>query len=344
MRANTLSWDQAETVTRAPSHLGKTPLEHYRFKGRRSQHEIFFKLERFNTYGSIKDRVAWVLVDEARRSGALAQGGAVIDASSGNYGCALANIGRELGIAVSVVASPNITAYNRDAISEVGGTLHIAITKAGESAHDARFRIARELAEEQGAVFLDQYHNPANSKAHRDWTAPESLNGINADMVFVCSSSGGTARGVSEYLHVAQPDARLKIVDSVGSSAVLIPDAEDEKPSIPGFGASKPSWFLPLATAHDVIRVSDDSARTAFLSLRDDGRLPIGLSSSAQVLAALAALDDEPAGRTAVCICPDGSEKYQTEMAGFAPDVDADPGRGQVRDRMNDFLDRLVRP
>ena len=187
-----------KAIADCPFRIGRTPLTPYSVKLGDKVHELLVKEERFNEFGSVKDRVAWYVL--ARTLEKTGPARSVIDASSGNYGYALACICKRLGIEATIVSSPSISAYNAAGIRDAGARLIIAEAQPGESSNAARMRVAGEISEKEGQVFLDQYANPLNPESHQAWTAPEVFDEGPFDACFVTSSSGGTARGFSDYL------------------------------------------------------------------------------------------------------------------------------------------------
>ncbi|MEZ5946624.1 MAG: pyridoxal-phosphate dependent enzyme [Hyphomonas sp.] len=205
--------------TDCPFRIGKTPLTRYELVLNGLRHELLVKEERCNEFGSVKDRVAWhVLSQTLKKTGPVK---AVVDASSGNYGYALASICQRLGIAATIVSSPSISGYNAAGIERAGARLIIAEGEPGESSNAARVRVAGEIAEAEDLVFLDQYSNPLNPAAHETWTAPEVFAEGPFDACFVTSSSGGTARGFSDYLKAHPGLAKLYLVEPAASGAFL---------------------------------------------------------------------------------------------------------------------------
>lgn len=306
----------------SPFRIGKTPLTSYRIMLGGQPHELLVKEERLNEFGSVKDRVAWyVLSKTMEKTGPLE---AVIDASSGNYGNALACICSRLGIAATIVSSASISAHNAAEIEGSGARLVIAEPRPGETANAARMRVAGEIAAKEDLTFLDQYANPLNPDSHRYWTAPEVFAEGPFDACFVTASSGGTARGFSDYLKAEGSRTRLYLVEPAASCAFLDGDAPaGTKLKIPAFGSLRRSSFAGIVPDPDMIRMDEASALAAFALLHERDLSKVGLSSVGVMLGAIDWLSQQAAPSRAVCICADGDERYLDEFeTRYVPSVD----------------------
>lgn len=298
-----------------PFDIGNTPLTPFSITLNGIEHELLVKEERCNAFGSVKDRVAWYILSETMRQ--VGNVGAVVDASSGNYGYALACICQKMGIEATIVSSPSISAYNAAGIERAGARLVIAEPAPGECANTARMRVAGEISAEGGQTFLNQYANFMNPASHEHWTAPEVFAEGPFDACFVTSSSGGTARGFTDYLqaHPTQT-ARLILVEPGASSAFVEPGAEaaGAKLKVPGYGSQRRSTFAEVAAAPEMRRVGEAAVLAGFLLLQERGLLQIGLSSAGVLMGAVGWLAEQTSPKRAVCICADGDERYMEEM------------------------------
>lgn len=274
-----LQWPDTPEMLAPPLAIGNTPWLGLEVTLNGIRHEIQLKEEYRNAFGSIKDRVAWKLLADAIAAGSLEPAGRVIDASSGNYGIALARLGGMYGVDVEIVVSEGIPATTVARIRDAGATLHIARRRGGETLHAARIALAGELAERGGALFLDQYNNPGNPACHRDWTAPEIFVQAGLDALFVSASSGGTAAGVSCYLSGRATNCRLVVVDSRASD--ILSDAERPEAGllVPGMGSKRRTRFLPIAGSYSLLRIWDHQALACYCLLREGEGLSLGLSS-----------------------------------------------------------------
>jgi cysteine synthase len=234
-------------VASCPFKIGHTPLTAYEVKIGNLTHELLVKEERCNEFGSVKDRVAWYILSKTIEK--IGPVKSVVDASSGNYGNALACICQRLGIGATIVSSASISAHNAAQIKAAGARLVIAEPKPGETANAARMRLAGEIAAQDGSVFLDQYSNPLNPASHQNWTAPELFADGPFDAVFMTSSSGGTSRGFADYLKAYPGKTQLCLVEPESSCAFLdSPSGCTDKLKIPAFGSQRRSSFYRSRT------------------------------------------------------------------------------------------------
>ena len=300
-------------VADCPFKIGHTPLTSYRIRLGAHTHELLVKEEHYNEFGSVKDRVAWyILAKTIEKTGPVK---AVVDASSGNYGNALACICERMGIGATIVSSASISAHNAAQIEGSGARLVIAEPKPGETANAARMRVAGEIGQQDGSVFLDQYSNPLNPAAHQNWTAPEVFADGPFDAVFMTSSSGGTSRGFADYLKAHPARTQLCLVEPESSNAFLdSPSGSTEKLKIPAFGSQRRSSFAGMKPEPAMIRMDEASALAAFTLLHEHELSKVGLSSVGVMLGAIEWLSRQDKPSRVVCICADGDERYLDEI------------------------------
>ncbi|ABI77211.1 pyridoxal-phosphate-dependent enzyme [Hyphomonas neptunium ATCC 15444] len=310
-------------MTDCPFGIGNTPLTPFSITLNGIRHELLLKEERCNAFGSVKDRVAWYILSQT-----IAEKGpveAVVDASSGNYGYALASICQEMGIAATIVSSSSISAFNAEGIKRAGARLVIAEPAPGECSNAARMRVAGEISAAEGQTFLNQYANFMNPASHEHWTAPEVFADGPFDACFVTSSSGGTARGFSDYLKAERNGTQLVLVEPEASSAFLAPACESGKLKVPGYGSQRRSSFAGMRPDPGMLRVDEASVLAAFTLLEARGLTHIGLSSVGVVVGALEWLSRQSERRRVVCVCADGDERYLDEIdSRYIPSVGAD--------------------
>jgi cysteine synthase len=274
---------------------------------------IWLKLESAGAWGSIKDRTALALA--ASVAPQLDNPDAtVIESTSGNLGTALAEITQRLGRRFIAVVDPNLSPTLAARMRESGAQLDfVTRTDPQGSFLGARLDRVRELLGSiPGAVWTDQYHNPANPGAHYRSTAPELLRQVpGADAIFVAVSTGGTLAGISLYMRSHAPRARMIAVDVPGSRVFAEPTA---RRLLTGIGASLRSSFLTAGSADDVLLVEDAAAIAVCHQLRAATGICIGGSSGAALAACLRYVVANPGITTPVCVCPDGGASYAATL------------------------------
>lgn len=300
-------------VASCPFKIGHTPLTAYQVRIGDLTHELLVKEERCNEFGSVKDRVAWYILSKTIEK--IGPVKSVVDASSGNYGNALACICQRLGIGATIVSSASISAHNAAQIKGAGARLVIAEPKPGETSNAARMRVAGEIAEKDGSVFLDQYSNPLNPAAHQNWTAPELFAAGPFDAVFMTSSSGGTSRGFADYKKAHPGPIQLCLVEPESSCAFLdSPSGCTDKLKIPAFGSQRRSSFAGMKPDPGMIRMDEAATLAAFTLLHEHQLSKVGLSSVGVILGALDWLSRQDTPSRVACICADGDERYLDEI------------------------------
>lgn len=291
--------------------VGKTPLveltnieKDLGLKGR-----IFAKVESHNPGGSIKDRVALAMIEDAESSGVLAPGGTIIEPTSGNTGIGLSWIGRLKGYNVIIVMPDTMSVERRNLMRAYGADLHLT---PGASGMNGSIALAEELRDLiPGSVILGQFDNPANPKIHEETTAPEIYNDLEGevDILVAGVGTGGTVSGTGRGLKRMKKDVNVVAVEPA-SSAVLS-GGEPGKHKIQGIGAG----FIPknydAGVVDEVITVEDDAAIDTMHLLAQKESILAGISSGAALSAAIRlAKLDENAGKNIVVILPDSGERY----------------------------------
>ena len=191
--------------------IGGTPLVELQHCSPRQEVRLFAKLEGHNPTGSVKDRIVWQMLMEARREGRLQPGRGIIEASTGNTGIALAMVGRALGYDVRIVMPENVFPEIPRAIAVYGALVEWVATEEGVR---RAIDVARERAAQEGWFFLDQFGNPQNVQAHYDTTGPEILEDIPEVDAFVAGlGTGGTLMGAGRRLKEANPATRIIAVE-----------------------------------------------------------------------------------------------------------------------------------
>jgi N-(2-amino-2-carboxyethyl)-L-glutamate synthase len=273
---------------------------------------LFLKCEGFNFAGSIKLKTATEMVEAAERDGTLTPGSVLVESSSGNLGVALAMIAASKGYGFLCVTDSRCNGSTRHLMEALGAEVHVipdsAIDEPG-GLLGARIDYVRGLCESDGRyVWLNQYRNPGNWRAHFHRTAPAILRQFpGLDVLFVGAGTTGTLMGCARFLRERRPRVRIVAVDTVGS--VTFGGAPGRR-LIPGLGTSVRPPLLDESLVDEVVRVEEADTVGACRELARRGFL-FGGSTGTVVSGALDWLDrhEEP-GLTAVAIAPDLGERY----------------------------------
>ena len=302
--------------TSADQLIGGTPLLELKRIEREEGLEarILAKLEYFNPAGSVKDRVAKAMLDDAEARGLLGPGSVIIEPTSGNTGIGLASVAAARGYRVVIVMPETMSAERRQLLRAYGAELVLTPGAAGMAGAIAR---AEELAGEiPGGFIPGQFVNPANPAAHRASTGPEIWEDTDGQVdVFVAGvGTGGTVTGVGSYLKSRKPSVYVAAVEPA-SSPVLSGGAAGSH-GIQGIGAGFVPETLDGSVCDEIIPVEDGDAFAAGRRMgRSEGVL-IGISSGAALWAALRlARRPENRGKTIVALLPDAGDRYlSTQM------------------------------
>ena len=291
--------------------IGRTPLlelthieEAYHLKAR-----ILAKLEYLNPAGSVKDRVAKMMIEEAERTGRLGPGSVIIEPTSGNTGIGLAAVAAARGYRIIIVMPETMSVERRQLMKAYGAELVLTEGSKGMKGAIAK---AEELALEiPGSFVPGQFVNPANPKAHRTGTGPEIYEDTDGEVdIFVAGAgTGGTITGVGEYLKSKISSVRVVAVEPASSAVLSGGEAGPHK--IQGIGAGFVPEVLNTAIYDEIMPVSDEDAFAAGrLVGRREGVL-VGISSGAAVFAAVEqAKRPENEGKTIVVLLPDTGDRY----------------------------------
>nr|WP_296486394.1 cysteine synthase A [uncultured Acetatifactor sp.] len=291
--------------------IGKTPLLELTHieKAQHLKARILAKLEYFNPGGSVKDRVAKEMIDEAERSGKLGPGSVIIEPTSGNTGIGLAAVAAARGYRIIIVMPETMSVERRQLMKAYGAEL---VLTEGAKGMKGAIEKAEELASTIPESFLPgQFDNPANPKAHRESTGPEIYEDTDGRVdIFVAGvGTGGTVTGVGEYLKSRNPALRVVAVEPASSPVLSSGKAGAHK--IQGIGAGFVPAVLNTEIYDEVIPVSDEDAlATGRLMGRSEGVL-VGISSGAAAFAAMElAKRPENEGKTIVVLLPDTGDRY----------------------------------
>ena len=301
----------SKIYTSADQLIGKTPLLELTHieKELGLKATILAKLEYFNPAGSVKDRIAKAMIDDAEASGALKPGSVIIEPTSGNTGIGLAAVAAARGYRIIIVMPETMSVERRQLMKAYGAELVLSEGSKGMSGAIAK---ADELAKEIPNSFIaGQFVNPANPKAHRETTGPEIYEDTDGKVdIFVAGvGTGGTVTGVGEYLKSKKTDVKVVAVEPKDSPVLSEGRAGAHK--IQGIGAGFVPDVLNTAVYDEVLPVSNDDAfETGKLLGKSEGVL-VGISSGAALYAAIElAKRPENEGKTIVALLPDTGDRY----------------------------------
>ncbi len=291
--------------------VGKTPL--LELTNYNKQHHlnarIVAKLEYFNPAGSVKDRIALAMIEDAEQRGALKPGGVIIEPTSGNTGIGLSFIAAARGYRV-ILTMPETMSVERRVLMRAYGA-EIVLTEGAKGMKGA-IEKANELATRTPGSFIPgQFTNPANPAVHRATTGPEIWADTEGavDLFVAGAGTGGTVTGVGEYLKSKNPGVGIVVVEPADSPVLSGGTAGPHK--IQGIGAGFVPGVLNTSIYDEIVTVKNDDALSVSRELARAEGLLVGISSGAAVWAATQlALRAENAGKTIVVLLPDTGERY----------------------------------
>ena len=301
----------SKIYTSADQLIGRTPLLELTHieKGLGLKAKILAKLEYFNPAGSVKDRIAKAMIDDAEQKGLLKEGSVIIEPTSGNTGIGLASVAAARGYRIIIVMPDSMSVERRQLMKAYGAELVLTEGAKGMKGAIAR---AEELAKEIPNSFLPgQFVNPANPKAHFETTGPEIYEDTDGKVDYFVAGvgTGGTITGTGEYLKSKNPAIRVVAVEPKTSAVLSTGVAGPHK--IQGIGAGFVPQVLDTKVYDEIIPVeNDDAFTTGRLVGRKEGVL-VGISSGAALWAAIEiAKRPDSEGRTIVVLMPDTGERY----------------------------------
>ena len=291
--------------------IGNTPLLEIQNieKEEGLQATVLVKLEYFNPAGSVKDRIAKAMLDDAEAKGLLQKGSVIIEPTSGNTGIGLASVAAARGYRIIIVMPETMSVERRQLMKAYGAELVLTEGAKGMKGAIAK---AEELAKAIPNAFIPgQFVNPANPAAHRATTGPEIWRDTDGKVdIFVAGvGTGGTVTGVGEYLKAQNP--QVKVVAVEPASSPVLSEGKAGAHMIQGIGAGFVPEVLNTAVYDEVIPVTNEDALLAGRRMgRSEGVL-VGISSGAALWAALQlAKRPENAGKTIVALLPDTGDRY----------------------------------
>ncbi|MBQ8382116.1 MAG: cysteine synthase A [Clostridia bacterium] len=270
---------------------------------------LLAKLECMNPAGSVKDRVALSMINDAEESGRLAPGGTIIEPTSGNTGIGIAALAAAKGYRVIITMPDTMSVERQRLMKAYGAEVILTDGKLGMSGAIAK---AEELAKEiDGAIVAGQFVNPANPRAHYTTTGPEIWADTDGAVdVFVAGAgTGGTVTGTGRYLKEQNP--AVKVVAIEPATSAVLSGGKAGAHGLQGIGAGFVPEILDTTVIDEVMSVTDEAAYEAVRALARAEGVLVGISSGAALSAAVSlAKRPESAGKTIVVLLPDTGERY----------------------------------
>ncbi len=301
----------ARIYTSADQLIGSTPLlELCNLEKKHGlQSAVYAKLECFNPAGSVKDRVARAMLDDAERSGRLTPDTVIIEPTSGNTGIGLASVAASRGYRLIIVMPDSMSEERRQLMRALGAEL---ILTDGAIGMTGAIEKANELASQYpNSMIAGQFDNPANPQAHRETTGPEIWADTDGKVdIFVCGvGTGGTITGVGEYLKSKNPAVRIVAVEPAGSP--FLSAGRSGKHGLQGIGAGFVPAVLNTSVYDEILTVTDEEAFAACRELGKTEGILVGITSGAAVHAACSlARRPENNGKHIVVLLPDTGDRY----------------------------------
>ena len=291
--------------------IGKTPLVELHNMEREYglQAQLLGKLEYYNPTGSVKDRIALSMIEDAEARGALKPGATIIEPTSGNTGIGLAAVAAARGYRVIIVMPETMSVERRQIMKAYGAEL---VLTDGSKGMKGAIERAKALAEEiEGSFIPAQFDNPANPQIHYATTGPEIYADADGKVdIFVAGvGTGGTVTGVGQYLKFLNPAIRVVAVEPASSPVLSAGVAEPHK--IQGIGAGFVPGVLDTKVYDEIVTVTNEDAFATGRELAHREGLLVGISSGAATWAAIQlAKRPENAGKRIVALLPDGGGRY----------------------------------
>lgn len=291
--------------------IGSTPLLELTHieKAEHLEAKILAKLEYFNPAGSVKDRIAKAMIDDAEKKGLLKPGSVIIEPTSGNTGIGLASVAAARGYRIIIVMPETMSVERRQLMKAYGAEL---VLTEGTKGMKGAISKAEELAREIPDSFIPgQFVNPANPEIHRTTTGPEIWDDTDGEVdIFVAGvGTGGTITGAGEYLKNKKPDVKVVAVEPASSAVLSTGVAGTHK--IQGIGAGFVPEVLNTSIYDEIITVTNEDAFAAGKEIGKSEGVLVGISSGAALHAALVlAKRPENKSKTIVVVFPDTGDRY----------------------------------
>jgi len=269
---------------------------------------MYVKAEYFNPLASVKDRLAFAIINDAEQKGLLKPGQTVVEATSGNTGIALAMVCAAKGYPFVAVMTETFSVERRKVMRALGAK--VVLTPAAERG-TGMVNVAAELAENNGWFLASQFDNQANPEYHRNTTAPEILRdfaGLPLDYFVSGYGTGGTITGVGEVLKAARP--KIKVIATEPEGAALLKGNDWQPHKIQGWTPDFVASVLNRDVIDKILPVTDLEARDTSLALASNEGIFCGISAGGTFAAALQVAESAPEGSTILAMLPDTGERY----------------------------------
>ncbi|HCL4439298.1 cysteine synthase [Clostridium botulinum] len=287
--------------------IGNTPMFKLNNMQEENMADVYVKLEKFNPGGSIKDRAALGMIEEAEKMGKIKPGDIIVEPTSGNTGIGLAMVGRLKGYKVIIVMPDSMSIERRNMIKAYGAEL---VLTEGNKGMTGAIEKAEELARDKKGYFIpQQFSNRANSKKHYKTTAVEILKDVEDLDAFVASvGTGGTIAGIGRRLKEFNKNIKVVAVEPYNSSVISGGKAAPHK--IQGIGAGFIPDVYDKDVVDDVMTITDEESYEYARRFGAEEGILVGISSGANIAAAIKIAKKLGKGKKVVTVAPDGGEKY----------------------------------
>ncbi|BDB00122.1 cysteine synthase A [Clostridium botulinum] len=287
--------------------IGNTPMFKLNNMQEENMADVYVKLEKFNPGGSIKDRAALGMIEEAEKMGKIKPGDIIVEPTSGNTGIGLAMVGRLKGYKVIIVMPDSMSIERRNMIKAYGAEL---VLTEGNKGMTGAIEKAEELARDKKGYFIpQQFSNRANSKKHYETTAVEILKDIEDLDAFVASvGTGGTIAGIGRRLKEFNKNIKVVAVEPHNSPVISGGKAAPHK--IQGIGAGFIPDVYEKDVVDDVMTITDEESYEYARKFGAEEGILVGISSGANIAAAIKIAKKLGKGKKVVTVAPDGGEKY----------------------------------